>query len=160
MAYSDTLRTDYVDAVWSGERKFRFTQNSDNTTSVSDVTEYSVEGDVLGSADFNLTNVVIQEVENASMSFRRITLPASGWSSGTYNVNGMALYRQIITVTAIYNEHPILSLGAAGTVPTYDEEAAYSLLKAAVANTSNNKITFYAVARPTTTMYIIAKEVK
>ena len=159
MAYSDVLRTDYQDAVWSGNRKYRLTTNGDNTTSVTDVTEYSVEGDNFGAGDINRTNAVIKEVENAEISSRRITVPANGWSANTVVIDGMALYVQTITVTAIYNEHPIISLGAAGTIPTQEEEATFSLIRAAIANVETNKITFYASSRPTNTVYVIAKEV-
>lgn len=93
-------------------------------------------------------------------SSRVITLSNSGWSSGTTTVDGMALYSQTATVTAIHNSHPVISLGAAGTVPTAAEEAAYALIKAAVANESTKKITFYATAVPTTTIRVIAKEVE
>lgn len=159
MAYSDVLRTDYQDAVWSGNRKYRLTTNGDNTTSVTDVTEYSVEGDNFGAGDINRTNAVIKEVENAQISSRKITLPANGWSANTVAIDGMALYVQTVAVTAIYNEHPIISLGAAGTLPTQNEESAYALIKAAVANVDTNRITFYANSRPSTTIYVIAKEV-
>lgn len=160
MAYSDELRTDYQDAAWSGERKYRFTSNSDNTTSVTDVTTYTVEGDNFGAGDINKTNHVIKEVEASATSVRKITLPTSGWSANTVAIDGMSLYVQTVTVTAIYNEHPIISLGAAGTVPTYTEESNYALLKAAVANVETNKITFYATTRPTGTIYVLAKGVK
>lgn len=159
MAYSDVLRTDYQDAVWSGLRKYRFTTNSDSTTSVTDVTQYTTEGDAFGAADINRTNIVIQEVENASISTRKITLSASGWSSNTVSIDGMALYVQTVTVNAIYIENPIISLGAAGTIPTYTEEGNYALIKAAVADVSTNKITFYATSKPTGTIYVYAKGV-
>lgn len=159
MAYSDVLRTDYQDAVWSGNRKYRLTTNGDNTTSVTDVTEYSVEGDNFGSGDINRTNAVIKEVENAQLSSRKITLPASGWSASTVAIDGMALYVQTVTVTAIYNEHPVISIDAAGTLPTEEEENAYALIKAAVASVDTNRITFYATERPTSTVYVLAKEV-
>jgi len=160
MAYSDVLRTDYQDAVWSGERKYRFTNNTDSTTSVTDVTTYSAEGDNFGAGDINRTNSVIKEVEASATSLRKITLSASGWSASTVTIDGMALYTQEVTVTAIYNENPIISLGAAGTIPTYTEEGNYALIKAAVADTSTNKITFYATAKPTGTIYVLAKGVK
>ena len=160
MAYSDVLRTDYQDAAWSGERKYRFTQNGDNTTSVTDVTEYTVEGYVFASADINRTNIVIQEIENASLSVRKITLPASGWSSNTVTIDGMIFFVQTVTVTAIYNDTPIISLGAAGTLPTYAEESNFALIKAAVADVNTNRITFYATAKPSGTIYVLAKEVK
>lgn len=159
MAYSDVLRTDYQDAVWGGLRKYRFTNNSDGTTTVNDVTEYSVEGDAFGAGDINRTNLVIQEIENVQLSARKITLPASGWSSTTVTIDGMALYKQTVTVNSIYMENPIISLGAAGTIPTYAEESIYALLKAAVADVSSNRITFYATSKPTGTIYVIAKGV-
>lgn len=91
---------------------------------------------------------------------RRITLSQTGWSSSTTTVDGMALYTQVITVTKIHDEHPIISLDATGTIPTNAEVANFALIKAAIANTSTNKITFYATSVPTQTIYVIAKEVE
>ena len=91
---------------------------------------------------------------------RRITLAQTGWSRTAVTIDGMALYPQEITVTRIYSDHPTIAIDAAGTIPTYDEDADFSLIKAAIANKATNKITFYAVAVPVHTFYVLAKEVE
>lgn len=48
-----TLKTDFVDAVWSGLRKFRMTSNGDASVSLEDITDYDVEGDYFGATHAN-----------------------------------------------------------------------------------------------------------
>ena len=54
-----TLKTNYKDDMFSGDRKYREIRNSDGTVSFEDVTVYSQEGDVFASADINATNAEV-----------------------------------------------------------------------------------------------------
>lgn len=51
-----TLKTDYKDDVFTGNRKYNVIKNNDETISLEDVTQYSQEGDLFSSNDINTTN--------------------------------------------------------------------------------------------------------
>lgn len=61
------LRTDYTDAVFTGNRKYRMINNSDGTISLEDVTEYSqLDTALVGAVDMNNTNTAV----NSNTTFR------------------------------------------------------------------------------------------
>lgn len=56
----ETLRTDYVDAVFEGLRKYQQIENSDGTLSFADVTSYTVkENAFIGAKDINAMNTAM-----------------------------------------------------------------------------------------------------
>ena len=57
-----TLKTNYTDDVFSGNRKYNMITNDDGTVSFVDVTVYSTEGDSFGASDINAINT---EVNNS-----------------------------------------------------------------------------------------------
>ena len=60
MAAFVMLRTDYVDAVFEGLRKYLQVNNPDGTLSFADVTQYTVkEGAFLGAKDINMMNTAM-----------------------------------------------------------------------------------------------------
>lgn len=60
MAAYEMLKTDYVDAVFDGLRKYLQTTNPDGTYSFADVTKYTVkEGSFLGAKDINMMNTAM-----------------------------------------------------------------------------------------------------
>ena len=62
MAWTN-LPTDYKDAVWNGNRKYRQINNSDGTVSFEDVTEYSQkENSFFGAAEANQMNAAMNEL--------------------------------------------------------------------------------------------------
>ena len=61
-----SLRTDYKDAVFSGNRKYRVVENEDETVSFEDVTEYAQEGDAFGAKDINDTNKAVKELQEVA----------------------------------------------------------------------------------------------
>ena len=62
MAWTD-LPTNYKDAVWNGNRKYRQITNSDGTVSFEDVTVYSQKDDsFFGAADANQMNAAMNEL--------------------------------------------------------------------------------------------------
>lgn len=73
------LKTNYKDDAFSGMRKYRNIDNDDGSYSVEDVTEYQQEGDTYGAEDVNASNRVINKLDNVI----EVTLPLSGWSSGS-----------------------------------------------------------------------------
>lgn len=60
MAAFEMLKTDYVDAVFDGLRKYLMISNSDGTFSFPDVTKYTVkEGAFIGAKDINMMNTAM-----------------------------------------------------------------------------------------------------
>lgn len=150
-----TLSTSYVDAVWSGNRKYQLINNADNTVSFTDSTDYTVEGSYFGATDINATNRQVNGVSSA----KTITIATTAWSSSTSTVNGNAYYTATVTGNTIYVDNPEIAISPAGTVPTTAEESAFSALAYAVANVSAGSITFYAYTKPTTAIRVLAKGV-
>lgn len=67
MAWTN-LRTDYTDAVWTGQRKYVMTTNNDDTVSFIDVTPYSnKENSFFGSSDANKMNSAINTLMNQGL---------------------------------------------------------------------------------------------
>lgn len=66
-----TLRTNYKDDVFSGDRKYTMVNNGDGTVSFVDQTQYSQVGDTYGAAEINEQNAAINEkgvtVSNSSI---------------------------------------------------------------------------------------------
>ena len=149
------LPTNYVDAVWSGQRKYQMTQNQDSTVSFTDVTSYSVEGTYFGASNINATNSQV----NGLSAAKTISIGSSAWSNSTQTVNGRAYYVATISSLTIYVENPEISIAPAGTVPTTTEEERFAALAYAVANVSGGSITFYAYTKPTATISVLAKGV-
>lgn len=150
-----TLPTNYVDAVWSGQRKYQMTQNQDSTVSFTDVTTYSVPGTYFGASNINATNTQV----NGLSSAKTISISSTAWSSSPSTVNGNSYYTATISNLTIYVENPEISLKPAGTVPTTTEEERFAAIAYAVANVSNGSITFYAYTKPTSTITVLAKGV-
>lgn len=150
-----TLSTSYVDAVWTGNRKYQMTQNQDSTVSFSDETDYSVEGSFFGAGDINATNRQVNGISGSKV----ITIATSAWSNSTSTVNGGDYYTATVSDLTIYEENPQISISPAGTVPTIAEESAFSALAYAVADVENGTITFYAYSKPSSALNVLAKGV-
>lgn len=83
----EQLKTDYKDAIYTGNRKYQITALGDNISAIEDRTEYTQEGDQFGSNDINKTNAAINRLA------REITLivQTNSWSS-------TAPYKQTISI--------------------------------------------------------------
>ena len=150
-----TLSTNYVDAVWSGQRKYQMVQNQDSTVSFTDVTEYSVEGSYFGANDINNTNEQVNGLSDAKV----ITISSTAWSTAATVVSGNSYYTATITGLTIFAENPEISISPSGTLPTTAEEERFAAIAYAVANVSGGSITFYAYTKPTSTIRVLAKGV-
>lgn len=53
------LKTNYKDDVFTGNRKYKQTSNSDGSISLEDTTEYTQEGDIFAAKDINDTNTAV-----------------------------------------------------------------------------------------------------
>lgn len=148
-----TLSTSYADAVWSGSRKYSVTNNADSTISLTDETTYLVQGTNFGAADINATNKQVNGITGSAT----VTIAVADWSATVTTINSTNYYTAEKTFTDIFTENPIISLGAANSIPTSEEKAAYAAIEAAVANTTNKTITFYCLAIPSTPIVLIVK---
>lgn len=61
MASKANLKTNYKNDAYSGNRKFKMTNNSDGTVSFEDVTPYTQTGDNFGAAELNSFATAINE---------------------------------------------------------------------------------------------------
>ena len=60
-----TLRTDYKDDIFTGNRKYNQIENPDNSISFQDVTDYAQQGDTYGAAEINETNEAINSLSSS-----------------------------------------------------------------------------------------------
>lgn len=58
-----SLRTNYKDDVFSGNRKYTMINNQDGTVSFTDSTEYTQEGDTYGAAQINEANQKVNDLD-------------------------------------------------------------------------------------------------
>jgi len=95
-----SLKTDYKDAMFDGQRRYRLIANEDGTYSLPDSTTYTQTGDKFGANDINETNTEINKLE----AVKTATLATASWSS-------TAPYTQTVSVTGITaDDKPIVSL--------------------------------------------------
>lgn len=59
-----TLRTDYKDDIYQGNRKYIQTKNEDGTVSFSDATQYEQEGDYFGANEINIISQAVNEAQD------------------------------------------------------------------------------------------------
>lgn len=109
------LKTDYKDAVYTGNRKYTQTNNTDGTISLVDATAYSTEGDSFGASDINATNSAVNAnaanvtalQQKIKTTTKNITLTAASWSSGSYTISD-----SLITATSNQEIIPAPSISA------------------------------------------------
>ena len=146
----DNLSTSYVDAVFTGSRKYAMTDNGDNTYSFTDETTYTQEGSRFGANDINGTNGTV----NAIMGTKTATLSSSGWSNS-------APYSQTVTVSGILaSDTPMIALNLAYNANASTAKAtqkAWSYITKIT--TGANSITAYAHTKPTVNIPIVIKGV-
>ena len=143
------LKTDYKDDVYSGNRKYEETQNSDGTVSFEDVTEYTQEGDIYGAADANATNKAVNELYKVI----QVTLTASGWTGSA------APYSQTVqneAISADYDYEIVSQIGSnanESTAKAYNK--AFGIICSGPAATSaDGSATFKVFKKPATDITI------
>lgn len=98
-------------------------------------------------------------ISGGNGEFTKYTISTSSWSSGTTTIDGTAYYTYSINVNRIMDQIPVVSCGAAGTVPTPTEKKAYANVDSTILNTSSKTLTLYARSKPTSDFVIIVKGV-
>lgn len=128
------LKTDYKDAMFDGQRRYRLIPNEDGTYSLPDETSYTQKGDRFGANDINATNKAINQINHVT----EVTLTAAGWSSSTP-------YTQTVNVSGIVEtDRPTVSLYLPeGITPAEEElqEKAYNCVTRVASG--NESITAY-----------------
>ena len=81
-----TLPTNYQDDIlkssMNGKRRYTFTDNSDGTKSLEDVTQYDKVGSNFGAADMNKTNAAVNAAADASKIIDNLSTIASTTQAG------------------------------------------------------------------------------
>ena len=78
------LKTDYKNAIFSGERKYQEIFNNDGTKSFIDRTAYTEAGDKFGANDINATNAAINATNaaiNSANDVREVWMRVSGFTA-------------------------------------------------------------------------------
>lgn len=147
----DNLKTNYKDAVFSGNRKYQEVNNGDGTVSFNDQTSYTQQGDRFGASDINGTNTAI----NAMIGVKNATFPSSGWTGNS------APFQNVVAVSGITStDTPIIALNLANNTTAANAASAHqawSFINAIVSG--NGTITAYAYKKPTVNLPIIIKGV-
>lgn len=145
------LKTDYLDAVFAGNRKYQQTTNGDGTVSFTDRTEYTQEGDRFGAEDINDTNSAI----NALFGRTTATLVTGSW------LGSSAPYTNTVSVSGITStDTPIIALNLASNTAAATVKATQKCWSFVTKITSGNgSITAYAYQKPTVDIPIVIKGV-
>ena len=129
-----SLKTDYKDAMYDGQRRYRLIPNEDGTYSLPDETTYTQKGDKFGANDINSTNKAVNQLGHV----KEVTLTATGWSSS-------APYTQTVNVSGmVETDRPTVSLYLPDGITAADvdlQSKAYDCVNRAVSG--NGSITVY-----------------
>lgn len=80
------LPTDYQDAVWNGNRKYKMINNSDDTVSFEDVTEYSQkENSFFGADDANAMNAAMNKLAGGMNKVDEKVVEAEVYADGAFS---------------------------------------------------------------------------
>lgn len=71
------LKTDYKDALFDGQRRYRMVQNEDGTYNLPDVTAYTQIGDKFGANEVNGISKAINRIDRIV----EVSLPHTGWGT-------------------------------------------------------------------------------
>ena len=138
------LKTNYKDAAWTGDRLYTIADAGSGKSTITDETEYTVEGDVFGAKDINETNAAINRLTKEPTW---VTLKASGWNGSA------APYTQKVSVEGITaDDYPVLVSGLADGASAEATKAynkAFALVAAAPGVTAAGSVTFKVYKKPT-----------
>lgn len=147
------LKTDYQDAMYDGQRRYRLIPNEDGTYSLPDETNYTQKGDKFGANDINSTN----EAVNQLIHVTEVTLTASGWKGSS------APYSQTVTVKGATEDSEAMVVNALEDGVTEAVQKAYAkafgIVVSGTASLGNGSATFRVYKKPVTDIKIGLKGV-
>lgn len=134
------FRTDYQDAVWTGDRQYTISGTGTNQT-ITDTTTYEPAGDQIGAEEMNNIGAELNKIANIVS----VPLPAENWSNS-------APYSQTVSVAGMLaTDNPIVSLNIISTDTTADIKGmrkTFALID--YAQTAAGQITFYCKTKKPT----------
>ena len=171
-----SLKENYKNDIYQGNRKYQTVQNEDGTISLRDVTVYTQEGDIFSADDFNATNRAVNAIDKDNTAFRSeimedvqnletqvgafvgetlLSFSASGWSS-------TAPYTQTVSFAGIKeSDTPVYGLRLTGTLSNVTVEAqklAWGYIDRIASG--NGRVTAYCYSKkPGTNITVSAKGV-
>lgn len=147
------LKTDYKDAMFDGQRRYRLIPNEDGTYSLPDETTYTQKGDRFGANDINAANKAINQINHVT----EVTLTAAGWTGSA------APYSQTADVPGATEESEAMVVSALVDGATEAVQKAYNkafgIITSGTATLGNGIITFKAYKKPGTDIKVGLKGV-
>ena len=147
------LKTDYKDAMFDGQRRYRLIPNEDGTYSLPDETTYTQKGDKFGANDINTTNRAINQINHVT----EVTLTATGWTGSA------APYTQTITVSGATEDMEAMVVSALEDGATEAAQKSYSkafgIVTSGTAYLGEGTATFRVYKKPVTDIKIGLKGV-
>ena len=138
------LKTDYKDAMFDGNRKYRITANTDGTSGITDETAYTQEGDFFGANDINATNKAVNLLNHTT----QVTLAAAGW------IGSAAPYTQTVEVEGATEEIEAILVSALASGANLDTQKAYAkafgIISSGTAELGDGTATFRVYKKPAT----------
>ena len=148
-----SLKTDYKDAMYDGQRRYRLIPNEDGTYSLPDETTYTQKGDKFGANDINSTNAAVNRINHVV----EVTLKATGWTGDS------APYSQTVTVEDAMKESDAIVVSVLEDGATVSTQKAYSkaygIVTSGTAFLEDGKVTFKVYKKPVTDLKIGLKGV-
>ena len=136
------LKTDYKDAMFDGQRRYRLIPNEDGTYSLPDETTYTQKGDKFGANDVNATNKAINQINHVT----EVTLTAAGW------IGSSAPYTQTIAVSGSTADMEAMVVSAledgAGEVVQKSYNKAFGIVTSGTASLGEGTATFKVYKKP------------
>jgi hypothetical protein len=147
------LKTDYKDAMFDGQRRYRLIPNEDGTYSLPDETIYTQKGDRFGANDINAANKAINQINHVT----EVTLTATGW------IGSSAPYNQTITVPGATVDMEAMVVSALEDEATEAVQKSYSkafgIVTSGTASLGDGTATFKIYKKPATDIKIGLKGV-
>lgn len=147
------LKTDYKDAMFDGQRRYRLIPNEDGTYSLPDETTYTLKGDKFGANDINATNKAINQINHVT----EVILTVKGWTGS------VAPFTQTAEVTGATEDSEAIVVSALEDGATEAVQKAYNkafgIVTGGTATLGNGNITFKAYKKPITDIKVGLKGV-